>query len=267
MHSPVATVPFTSYAQSVAEALEASGALEVLSRQQCILIKPNLVNATPPPVTLPVGAVEALVLAIRRCSAAEVVIGEGTGDAGRNTAEVFRVHGYERLSQDLRVPLLDLNEAPLVRLERPECRLFPEFWLPTVVLESFVISFAVLKAHSLAEVTLSLKNMMGCAPPRYYQEGRGWKKSAFHRRMHRSVFELNRYRKPDLALVDASVGLAEQHLGGPTCDPPVKKFLAGFDPVAVDAVGAALLGVRWQDVGYLRLAHGVLGDATARTAS
>ena len=263
MAHPVRDLPFVDYARSVPEALEAVGAPPILASQRRILIKPNLVNASPFPVTLPPTAVEALVRAIRRWSGAEVLVAEGTGDSRLSTGDVFRLHGYDRTARRLEVPLIDLNEEPLVRREDSACRVFPEFWLPRVALESFVVSFAVLKCHSLAGVTLSLKNMMGFAPPSRYQQGGAWKKSAFHRRMHESIFELNRYRRPDLALVDASVGLAEHHLGGPPCDPPVGRILAGFDPVAVDAAGARLLGVEWERVDHIRMAHGVLGDATA----
>ena len=118
-----------------------------------------------------------------------------------------------------------------------------------------------LKVHSLSDVTLSMKNLIGCAPPAYYQQGGHWKKSAFHARMHEAIFELNRYRRPDLALLDGSVGMAEHHLGGPVCDPPVGKIVAGFDPVAVDAAGAALLGFDWRTIDHIRCSDGVLGHA------
>ena len=67
--------PFTTYAEALPRALDAIAAAPVLKRQACILIKPNLVNASPPPVTLPVEAVEALVSYIRRHSGARIVIG------------------------------------------------------------------------------------------------------------------------------------------------------------------------------------------------
>lgn len=253
--------PFTSFAESVPRALAAIGAEDVLPRQSRILIKPNLVNASPPPVTLPVAFAEALIDTLRSATAAELVIAEGSGDRELDTGEIFRLHGYEELAARKGIPLLDLNEAPLVRLKNPSCEVFPVFMMPEILLDSFVISAAVLKAHSLADVTLSMKNMIGCAPPRHYQQGGHWKKSAFHARMHEAIFELNRYRRPDLAIIDGSVGLAQHHLGGPACDPPVGKIVAGFDPVAVDAGGAALLGRDWRQVEHLRLTHGVLGRA------
>lgn len=263
MQSNCSVENFTTYTESVPRLLQAVGAPEVLARQSRILIKPNLVNASPPPVTLPVAACAALVEACRRWSGAPIVIAEGSGDRCLSTCEIFGILGYQRLVERYGVELVDLNEAELVELRNPRCKVFPSFMMPRLVMESFVISAAVLKAHSLAEVTLSMKNMIGVAPPAYYQCGGHWKKSAFHGRMHASIFELNRYRQPDLAFIDASVGLAEHHLGGPPCEPPVGKLLAGFDPVAVDAAGAALLGIPWRQVGHIRLADGVLGRADA----
>ncbi|MFP4258532.1 MAG: hypothetical protein ACLFRE_05960, partial [Desulfovermiculus sp.] len=55
--------------------------------------------------------------------------------------------------------------------------------------------------------------------------------------------DLNTYRCPDLSIMDASVGMAEYHLGGPTCDPPLGKLVGGYDPWEVDREGARLLGL------------------------
>jgi uncharacterized protein (DUF362 family) len=261
MQRPCATENFLSYEETIPELLQAIGAPEILSRQSLILIKPNLVNASPPPVTLPVAACAALVSACRSWSKAQIVIAEGTGERNMTTGEIFRIHGYDRLVETHGVELVDLNEAELIELRDPQCKVFPTFMMPRLIMESFVISAAVLKAHSLAVVTLSMKNMIGVAPPAFYQQGGHWKKSAFHQQMQTSVYELNRYRKPDLAFIDASIGQAEHHLVGPACDPPVNRLLAGFDPVAVDAAGAQLLGVPWRHVGHIKMADGVLGSA------
>ncbi len=251
----------TSYAQTLPRLLQEIGAPAYLKRQTCVIIKPNLVNASPPPVTLPAAFTEALVSAIRACSNTRIIVAEGCGDHALETDEIFSIHGYDRLARELDLELVDLNRAELIRLEQPQREVFPEFMLPRILQEGALISAAVLKAHSLAEVTLSMKNMLGCAPPAYYQQGGHWKKSAFHARMHQSIFELNCYRKPDLALIDASVGLADHHLGGPTCNPLPQRLLGGFDPVAVDAAGASLLGLDWRNVEHIRMAHGLLGEA------
>jgi len=254
---------FTSYAESVPRALEAVGAAALLARESCVLIKPNLVNASPPPVTFPAEAAEAIVCFVRASSGARIIIGEGSGDPGLTTAEAFTLHGYDRLAEEHGVELVDLNDAPLVRRELPGGRVFPHIFLPALLWESFVISAAVLKAHSLATVTLTMKNMVGCAPPAHYQQGGYWRKGAFHAEMDEAVADLNRHRRPDLCLIDAAIGMTGNHLNGRLCDPPVGKIVSGTDPVAVDAAGAALLGIHWRDVGHLRLTHGELGDAEA----
>lgn len=252
---------FTSYAESVPKALRAVADIDRLFRQKRIIIKPNLVNTQAPPITLPVECAEEIVKSLKEISPARIIIAEGAGDRNLETDEIFQRQGYGRLVEDYDVELLDLNHAPLIKLTNPDCRIFPEMWLPEVLFDAFLISAPVLKAHSLAEVTISMKNLIGCAPPSHYQVGQSWKKSAFHAQMHQSLFELNRYRKPDLCLVDASIGMAEYHLGGPTCDPPVGKIIAGRDPVAVDAAGALLLGQNWRDIDHIRWADGVLGNA------
>jgi len=263
MPSPCHIVPFVDYRESVPKLLEAVGARQAVAGQPRVLIKPNLVNQSPPPITLPVVVAEILIETFRSWTNAEIIIAEGTGEKHLETADVFRSHGYDQLAERTGVPLLDLNHAPLVRLENADCKVFPWFMIPRIMLDSFVVSVAVLKAHTLAGVTLSMKNMIGCAPPSYYQQGGHWRKSAFHARMHQAIFDLNTYRKPDLAIIDASIGMARGHLGGPTCDPPVGKLIAGFDPVAVDAAGARLLGIDWQQVEHIRLADGNLGSAEA----
>ena len=94
--------------------------------------------------------------------------------------------------------------------------------------------------------------MMGLAPPKYYSGRYGtWKKAVFHERMQQSVIDLNRYRSPDLTVMDATIGLPEFHLGGRQSDPPVNKILAGFEPVELDRKAAELLQLDWREIGHL----------------
>lgn len=245
-------VPFVSYAESVPALLDALGAGPLLARQRQVLLKPNLVNDSPPPVTTPVECCAEIIAYIRRHSRARIVIAEGCGAAGYGTGRVFERLGYTALSRQLDVPLVDLNEAPLVEARRADCPVFPVMRLPEIAFESFIFSVPVLKAHSLAVITGTLKNMMGFAPPAHYQQGGHWKKSAFHRRMHEAIRDLNRYLAPALTLLDGRVGLAEYHLGGPPCDPPARILLGGRDPLAVDRRAAAGLGFDWRAIPHLR---------------
>lgn len=249
----IAEIRFTSYRESVRKALDAVGAAEVLGGQKAVLIKPNLINASPFPVTTAPECVEAVIEYVRAYSEATIVVGEGCGDPGLETDAVFDRLGYRELAQRQGVELVDLNHAPLRTLKNKGCPVFREMHLPEIALSHYLISIPVLKAHSFAQITGTLKNMIGLAPPRYYSGRFGtWKKAIFHHRMHQSIVDLNQYRTPDLSLMDATVGMPEYHLGGARCDPPVGKVVAGFDPLAVDRRSAELLGLRWQNIAHLK---------------
>ncbi len=97
-----------------------------------------------------------------------------------------------------------------------------------------------------------MKNMMGFAPPSHYSGTQGvWNKAEFHNDIHQAIIDLNKYRKADMTLLDASIGLADYHLGGRTCDPPVNQLVAGFDPLEIDRKAAELLGLDWQKIPHL----------------
>jgi uncharacterized protein (DUF362 family) len=172
--------------------LDTAGLLDRLGNTALVLIKPNLVEARPPPITTSVDLVEGL---------------------------------------------------------------------PEILAEAFLLSVPVLKAHSMAGVTLTMKNMLGCVPPAHYRVGNSWGKSAFHVDLDQAIYALNSYRHADFSLLDATVGMAEAHLWGPTCQPAPGILAAGSDPVALDSYGTGLLGRDWAEIGHIRLAHGHLGQA------
>ena len=265
-NSTVHTSLFTSWQESVPRLLDATGLPDRLAAEKKIIIKPNLVEPLKPPITTPVELIAALVDFIHASLPhLEIIIGEGCGSSSKNTWQIFDTLGYSKLADRTGVTLLDLNEAPLVHMQDSKCGRWPEMYLPRIVFESFLISVPVLKAHSLAGVTLTMKNMMGLVPPAHYQQGGHWKKAAFHQNIQEAVFDLNRYRTPDFTLLDATRGMQEAHLWGPTCDPPPNRLAAGYDPVAMDSYGCSLLGIKWNSVGHLDMAHGILGSAAPLT--
>lgn len=258
----VTVCPFSGWDASVFHILDRCGLSCAIAKEKTILIKPNLVEAKAPPVTTPVGLVEAIIRYLRQKHPdIAVIVGEGAGASHYDTWHAFARLGYTELAARCSVELVDLNEAGLVRHAKKKCRRFPEIYLPRLLFDSFLISVPVLKAHTLAGVTLTMKNMMGVAPPSHYQQGGPWKKASFHKGIHEALLDLNRYRCPDFTLLDATVGMQKAHLWGPHCDPPPNLLAASYDPVSIDAYGTRLLGRNWQDIEYIRMAHGELGLA------
>jgi len=248
--------------ESLEPLLDAAGLLEALAGQKQIVIKPNLVEALDPPITTPVALVEALIdYLIPRTTNIKIIVADGTGSLDYDTSHCFEYLGYLHLGSRERVELLDLNTEPSLYLSDTSCKRWPQMYLPELLFESFLISVPVLKAHSLSRVTITMKNMMGCAPPAHFKGGGYWGKSSFHRGIEEAIFDLNRYRSPDFTLLDATIGMARAHLWGPTCKPPIDRIAASYDPVAIDSYGASLLNKSWQDIGHIRMAHQLLGIA------
>ncbi len=111
------------------------------------------------------------------------------------------------------------------------------------VLESTIISGPKLKPHRLAGVTLSLKNMVGAISP----------KGSIHNPLNKKIVDLVSIIKPRIAVIDGIIA-GEGH---ETSGNPIKMniVIAGTDPVAVDAVGSAVMGIATEKVKHLRLAE------------
>ncbi len=253
MAHQVVTEKFVDYQTSVGACMAAAGAVELFADGRPVMLKPNLVNASPHPVTTPPAFCAAVIHFIRRHTGAPIVIAEGCGDMALETPQVFAATGYTNLARDFDIGLIDLNTVPSKRLEDDGCRRFPHMWLPEAVFDHLLISLPVLKAHSLCRLTGSMKNMMGLAPTEHYAgHYGGWKKAEFHHRLDEAIVDLNRYRSPDFTVMDATVGLIDYHLGGARCDPPANRILASKDARALDRTAAGLIGLDWRQVGHLR---------------
>lgn len=258
----VYTTDFNDWHRSIPPLLDKAGLKKRLdSNKRPILIKPNLVEALHPPITTPARLIAVLVEYLKSITDARIIIGEGCGAVDYETHYAFSQLGYAKVAEQCRVELIDLNHEELVHLKRSECRRWPEMYLPRIAMDSFLLSVPVLKAHTLAGMTMTLKNMMGLVPPDHYRSGVSWKKSAFHNGIQAGIADLNRYRTPDFTLLDATVGMPQAHLWGPSCDPPVNRLAAAYDPVALDAYGTSLLHKDWRQIDHIRMLDGELGQA------
>jgi uncharacterized protein (DUF362 family) len=167
--SKVAKVAFTDYEESIRKALDLIGAAEALPRDGLIIIKPNLTNSSPPPVTTSVQAAEAVYKYCRNHTKAQIAIGEGAG-SGR-TCDVYAALGYIDLARRYHIELIDFNDADTVELENPDALYWKKFHLPKVAMNAFIISVPVLKDHDFSKTTISMKNMFGLAPGKFYAAG------------------------------------------------------------------------------------------------
>ena len=253
--SRVAKVRFADYHHSIARALDLVAAADRLPREGLIIIKPNLTNSSPPPVTTSVEAAEALYNYCKAHTEAQIAIGEGCGSGV--TADVFAALGYSDLAGRHGLELIEFNDAETTLLEDKDAFHLKQFHIPSIVPSAFVISLPVLKDHSFTKTTIAMKNMFGIAPGKFYSGG--WNKAQLHSpSTDKSVVDICRYKKPNLSVVDASVALTGMHLSG--TPKKLGLVLASFDPVAVDTIGSELLGHDPRKLPYLTLSDGLHGS-------
>lgn len=243
---------FESFFETVPTSLDKINFKNQLKSIKHILLKPNIVTKDKHPITTHPKMCESIIKYIRDITDAEILIGDGCGVPEYNTLEAFECLGYNYLENKYNIKLIDLNELPARQFKNPSCKIHREMYLPQIIKTHYIISVPVLKVHSLAQITCSLKNMMGFLPPKHYKGVHGyWNKAVFHKNIHESIIDLNKYINPDLTVLDASIGMAEYHLGGPTCNPPINKIVAGYKAKEVDRVGAELLGLDWRNIPHL----------------
>jgi len=239
----VAIVKGTTPIDMTVKALEIVDAHEVLSKEKPILIKPNYINARHPStgITTDSRVVEGVVKFLKQHQAKEIIIGEGSGFA--DTFEAFRAAGIDAVAERWKVRVVDLNKDQFIEVRPQNPLALKKVKIAKTALESTIVSVPKLKPHRMAGVTLSLKNMMGAVTP----------KGSIHNHLSQKIVDLASIIKPSLAVVDGIIaGEGHETSGSPI---EMNLVIAGTDPVAVDAVGAAVMGIPPENVKHLHLAE------------
>jgi len=108
-----------------------------------------------------------------------------------------------------------------------------------------IINVPIAKTHSLAKLTMSLKNWMGVM---------GGPRGRIHQGIDEALVDLALVIKPALTVLDAvRILTANGPTGGSLND--VKKLdtvIAGVDQIAIDSYGATLFGMTGNDLGFVR---------------
>jgi len=107
-----------------------------------------------------------------------------------------------------------------------------------------LINVPIAKNHNLCLATLGMKNLMGVI---------GGPRNRLHQDLGSTLVDLAAFLKPQLVVLDAiRVLTANGPVGGNLADVKRKDTLvAGVDQVAVDALGATLLGYKPESIGYI----------------
>ena len=265
----VAITPANSYdaasiRKQVRAALDAVGGLKgVVHSGDRVAIKINLtggVNNRPLPGTTAIETylthpevVRALGDFVREAGAKELYIVEAVYEDAS-----WAEYGYRDVAKALDAKLIDLNStAPYTDFAQVPvgdgAYLYKSFNFNHILqdIDTF-ISVPKLKCHNTAGVTLSMKNLFGTAPMRFYRASeRDTYRSGFHgtgndagTRVPRIIVDLNRARPINFALIDGikttEGGEGPWIKGMAAVDGGV--LITGINPLATDAVATAVMG-------------------------
>lgn len=111
-----------------------------------------------------------------------------------------------------------------------------------------IINLPIVKHHNLCHATMGLKNWYGIL---------GGRRNQLHQNIDVGVADLATFIRPTLTILDAyRILISNGPQGGNLNDVRLMKTLvAGTDPVAIDACGAALLGLQPAQLPYLGIAQ------------
>jgi len=253
--------------------VEACGGLgDVIKPGATVVIKPNFTAGGRTPTTdgLPnnvtytthPAVARAVAVLAREAGAAHVILTEGWGD------DVWPLNGYEAFIQELGAETVN-SDDPAPAADFSSVPVPNHLALDTVLLHQAIvdadvfISVPKIKCHASAGITLSIKNVFGCTPlPRYRERAHEQYRSTMHagnlgERLPRILVDVVQARPIDFAVVD---GISTIDQGeGPwihgsagavvrTIEPHL--LMAGRNPVALDAVGTAVMGFDPAAAGY-----------------
>ncbi len=229
-----------------------------------VAIKVNLTggvkgNVPPPGTTAPESWVTHPVVAgamgelLRDLGASQIYVVESVWEWAS-----FQQWGYVDMVKPLGATLLDLNAAaPFDDYAKlsvgKDWFIYDSFQLNHVLEEvDVLISLAKMKCHYLLGITQSMKNLIGLAPYKFYEQKKGdGYRTGFHgadnetrTRLPRVVLDLNRARPVNLSLIDG-IKTVEGSEGPWNRDLRAVSpglLIAGKNPVATDAIAVAAMG-------------------------
>ncbi len=215
------------------------GGVEVFAKRgERILLKPNLLSASPPErcVTTHPSLFKAVA---ETFIAGGATVSYGDSPAIGSTAGVAKKAGLQAIAEELNIECADFKTGVDIFFE--EGRQNRKFVIAKGVLDADgVVSLPKLKTHGLEKFTGCVKNQFGCIP--------GVLKGEYHVRLPdawdfgKMLIDLSRFINPRLYIMD---GIEAMEGNGPRNGRPRKTnmLLFSVDPVALDATVVRLIGL------------------------
>ncbi|MFC2133218.1 DUF362 domain-containing protein [Bacteroidota bacterium] len=199
-----------------------------------VLLKPNFNTSDPPPASTHNDTLSQIILELQNRSATDITLIER---CFQPFEEVIRQKNIEALAETHNFSIVDLNNEQTSLFIQDGHHWTNGFQFPDIVRDAeYIICTCCLKTHFIARHTLALKLAVGMLPTSEMAELH----SAPTTDLMKMVAEINSAFTPKLYIMD---GVRTFIDGGPSTGTPAEGnvMLAGTDPVALDAVGIAIL--------------------------
>lgn len=247
------------YTKTTLTAIENAGGLkDIVKKGDLVLIKPNICTfgiAGAPTIT-DYRVVQTIANLVLKYGAAKVIVAEGaiSGDAFDTISA--KLNKYATIKGVQLLNLNGLNKEDCYELKPQKSLTGKAIFIPKIYMDAdVVITVPKLKTHNLSDavVSLSLKNSFGVPPGPIYGNTYGFKSGLHSLGLKEAIVDINRIRKPDMAVIEGIVG-GEGY--GPTDNTPVKSniIFAGKDLVATDIVALTFMGFKGDQVPHVELA-------------
>ncbi|WP_270647872.1 DUF362 domain-containing protein [Paeniclostridium hominis] len=250
-----------SEAKALEKALDMLPINEIIKPGDKVVIAPNWVKDYKPSSGTVVGpnTLRKLIRYIKEKNPKSITIAVGAG--GAKTPDVMKKVGYDKILEEENIEFVDMNYGPYIDLDINH-NIIKSTPINKIVNEAdVIISFTQLKMHEEATITASIKNIaMGWPPAEIH--GYPKKKTGIHEDLHGFISCIMNKIPIDISIVSCDKAMIGT---GPTGGIPIDTnglIIVGTDPVAVDTIGARLLGFLPQAIAYLyKLYNDGIGEA------
>lgn len=230
-------------------ACEALDALKFRVSGKRVYIKPNLTGGRPSQdgLTVDTGIVRAVLERLHDCP--QITIGESCSD----TVSAFERLGYKALVKEFpHVRLEDIRASDMVWKAIPKPYHTGEMpFNANVFTHDFIINIAKMKTHSLAGVTLCLKNIFGFIPTRK-------QKLMYHPFIRKALLDMNQIVRSDFCLIDGVWGNEFDEVQ--STPKYTGAVIAGRNMLAVDIIAAEIMGINLNTIDTYERAFKLWGD-------
>ncbi len=242
----------TNYAHLVGDAIQALGGMnKFVNSGDVVVVKPNMAWDRTPEMAANANpiVVRKVVELCLEAGAKKVKVLDNTCHDARKAYVTSGIKPAVEAIKDPRVAVEFVDERRFVELTVEKAKALKKWYFYKDILEADrFINIPVAKNHSESRLTMCLKNMMGAIG--------GWR-GRIHVGLHQNIADMNLLLRPDLHILDATrIMVKNGPSGGRLEDVEVRNTVfAGTDPVALDATGTGLFGLKPADLGYIARAY------------